>query len=162
VEATPDGKPGRLVVGCGRLYGATRVAIVHPETLLRCAPDEVGEIWVSDPAVAEGYWQRPDETELTFRAYLADRRDGPFFRTRDLGFIKGGQVFVTGRLKDVIIIRGANHYPQDIEWTVQAAHSALRANHGAAFSMLVDGEEKLLVAHEVERDQLPHLDAGKV
>lgn len=141
----------RTVVGCGRLICDTKVAIVDPETLTRCASDEVGEIWVSDPSVAQGYWNRLEETERTFRAHLADTGEGPFLRTGDLGFLKDGELFITGRIKDLIIIRGSNHYPQDIEWTVQQSHPALRTEHGAAFSVDVDGEERLAITQEIER-----------
>jgi len=162
VETTGDPDGVRTVVGCGRIFESTKVAIVHPETLTRCAPDEVGEIWVSDRAVAQGYWQRPAETEATFRAHTADTGEGPFLRTGDLGFIKNDELFITGRIKDLVIIRGTNHYPQDIEWTVQAAHSALRPESGAAFAVMVDGEEKLVIAQEVEREHVPSLDVGEV
>ena len=152
----------RTVVGCGRIFESTKVAIVRQDTLTRCAPDEVGEIWVADDSVAEGYWGREAETRETFQAYLADTGDGPFLRTGDLGFVKDGELVITGRHKDVIIIRGANHYPQDIEWTVQSAHPALRPDGGAAFSVFLDGEEKLAVAQEVERDHVPDLDTRAV
>lgn len=158
----------RTVVGCGRLVCDTKVAIVNPETLTQCAPDEVGEIWVSDPSVAQGYWNRPEETECTFRAHLADtgvseagRSPGPFLRTGDLGFLKDGELFITGRLKDLLIIRGTNHYPQDIEWTVQRSHPAFRPEHGAVFSVDVDGEERLVIAQEIERHHR-NLDVNEV
>ncbi|HBB32494.1 MAG TPA: AMP-dependent synthetase [Cyanobacteria bacterium UBA8803] len=141
----------RLLPGCGRLVCDTQVVIADPEKLTRCAPDEVGEIWVKDPSVAQGYWQRPEETKETFQAYLADTGEGPFLRTGDLGFVKDGELFITGRIKDLIIIRGTNHYPQDIEWTVQQVHSALRPDYGAAFSLEVGGEERLVILQEVER-----------
>ena len=96
------------------------------------AADQVGEIWVSGPSVAQGYWNRPEETERTFHAYLKDTGEGPFLRTGDLGFMQDGEVFITGRLKDLIIIRGLNHYPQDIELTVGKAHPRLRPGNGAA------------------------------
>jgi acyl-CoA synthetase (AMP-forming)/AMP-acid ligase II/alkylation response protein AidB-like acyl-CoA dehydrogenase/acyl carrier protein len=151
----------RTVVGCGRLVGDTKVAIVNPETLTQCEPDEVGEIWVSDPSVAQGYWNRPEETDRTFRAHLADTGEGTFLRTGDLGFLKDGELFITGRIKDLLIIRGTNHYPQDIEWTVQRSHPVLRSEHGAAFSVDVDGEERLVVAQEVERHHR-NLDVNEV
>jgi acyl-CoA synthetase (AMP-forming)/AMP-acid ligase II/alkylation response protein AidB-like acyl-CoA dehydrogenase len=160
--ANGEGGLVREVVGCGRVFAATPVAIAQPETLTRCAPGEVGEIWVGGPAVAEGYWQRPEETERTFRARLRDTGEGPFLRTGDLGFVEDGQLFITGRLKDVIIIRGTNHYPQDVEWTVQGAHPALRPENGAAFSVMVDGEEKLVVVQEVEREHVPNLNVAEV
>ena len=101
----------RLVVGCGRTLPDQKIMIVHPESRTRCASNEVGEIWVSGPSVAQGYWNRPEETDQTYRAYLADTQEGPFLRTGDLGFLREGELFVTGRLKDLIIISGHNHYP---------------------------------------------------
>jgi acyl-CoA synthetase (AMP-forming)/AMP-acid ligase II len=142
----------RAIPGCGQLVCDTKVAIVNPDTMCRCAPDEVGEIWVSDPSVADGYWNRPEESEQTFRARTADTNEGPFLRTGDLGFMLGGELFITGRIKDLIIIRGTNHYPQDIEWTVQQIHPALRPDYGAAFSIDADGVEQLVVVQEVERN----------
>jgi acyl-CoA synthetase (AMP-forming)/AMP-acid ligase II len=150
VEACSGTSTARAVVGCGQPFPTTRLVIVDPETRRRCAPDEVGEIWVSDPAVTSGYWARPEETERIFRATLADTGEGPFLRTGDLGFVRDGEIFLVGRIKDLIVIRGTNHHPQDIEWTVQAAHPALRPENGAAFSVLAAGEERLVVAQEVE------------
>ncbi len=151
----------RTLAGCGRLVCQTKVAIAHPQNLTRCAVDEIGEIWVQDPSVAGGYWNRPEETQSTFQAYLTDTGEGPFLRTGDLGFIKDGELFITGRIKDLIIIRGTNHYPQDIEWTVQQTHPALRPDYGAAFSLLADGEERLVVVQEVER-QHSNLDSDEM
>ncbi len=162
VEAQDVSGPIREVAGCGRVLPATRVAIVDPETRMRCAPDRVGEIWVAGPAVAQGYWGRPEETERTFRATLADDGDGPFLRTGDLGFLMHDQVFIAGRIKDLIIIRGTNHHPQDIEWTVQASHPAMRPEAGAAFAVVIDGDEKLVVAQEVEREHAANLQAEVV
>jgi len=145
----------RTFVGCGRAQLNTEIVIVHPDTLTRCAPDEVGEIWVSSPSVAQGYWNRPEETERTFRAYLADTGEGPFLRTEDLGFLKDGELFVTGRLKDLIIIGGRNLYPHDIELTVEQSHPAIRPGCCAAFSVDVADEERLIVIAEVERRYQP-------
>ena len=162
VDAGQGPGPDRAVVGCGRIFPSTRMVIVDPDTLRRCAPDEVGEIWVNDPAVTQGYWGRPDETRRTFQASIADIGEGPFLRTGDLGFIQDGEIFVVGRIKDLIIIRGTNHHPQDIEWTVQAAHPALRPENGAAFSVMVDGEERLVIAQEVEPEHAGGLRADEV
>jgi acyl-CoA synthetase (AMP-forming)/AMP-acid ligase II len=152
IAPVEDGaRDGRTLVSNGAPLLDTRVAIVDPATGTRCAPDGVGEIWVASPSVAQGYWNRPQETRDTFQARLAPHGDGPFLRTGDLGFLKDGQLFVTGRLKDLIIIRGNNHYPQDIERTVQQSHAALRPDCGAAFSIDIDGEERLIVVQEVER-----------
>lgn len=161
VEVT-DGQQAISLVGCGHPICNMKVVIAHPETMCQCAPNEVGEIWISDPSVAQGYWHRPQDTDSTFRAYLANTGEGPFLRTGDLGFIKDGELFVTGRLKDLIIIRGRNHYPQDIELTVEQTHPALRLGYGAAFSVEIEGEERLVVAQEVERQQLRNLDIDQV
>lgn len=100
------------IVSCGQPTSDETVIIVDPETLLPCSPEKVGEIWVSGASVAQGYWQQKEITEATFKAYLADTKEGTFLRTGDLGFLHDGELFVTGRLKDVIIIRGHNYYPK--------------------------------------------------
>jgi acyl-CoA synthetase (AMP-forming)/AMP-acid ligase II len=154
VETSDPQQNIRTLVGCGEAMPDTTIVIVDPESLTSCAPDVVGEIWLSGPTVARGYWNRPEEAECTFAAYLADSGAGPFLRTGDLGFLKDGELFVTGRLKDLIIIDGRNLYPHDIELTVQQSHPALRPGCCAAFS--VDGdEERLVVAAEVERCYQP-------
>lgn len=148
---TVDGHEGaRTIVGCGSALGGQKIEIVNTETNAKCPPGEVGEIWVSGPSIAPGYWKRSAETEQTFRAYIPDTEEGPFLRTGDLGFIQGRELFVTGRLKDLIIIRGINHYPQDIELTVEASHPALRPGCGAAFSIEINSEEKLVIVQEVD------------
>jgi amino acid adenylation domain-containing protein/non-ribosomal peptide synthase protein (TIGR01720 family) len=150
VVAACDEDDARALVGCGRAAPSTEVRVVRPESLIECDADEVGEIWVRGPGVAAGYWRRPSETEQTFRAYLNETGAGPFLRTGDLGFVKDGELFVTGRLKDLIIVRGRNHYPQDIEAAAAQSHPSLRADACAAFSVEAGGEERLVVAQEVE------------
>jgi amino acid adenylation domain-containing protein len=152
VDAIPGGERERPLVGSGHTLADEKVIVVNPKTLTECAQDEVGEIWIWSRSVALGYWNRPDETAHTFRAHLSTG-NGPFLRTGDLGFIKDGELFITGRLKDLIIIRGRNHYPQDIEFSVERSDPALRPAAGAAFSVDVDGEERLVIVHEVERRQ---------
>lgn len=145
---------GLPLVGCGYTRSDQNVIVVNPERLTECHQGEVGEIWVSGPSVAQGYWNRPDATRATFQAQMADSPD-QFLRTGDLGFIQGIELFVTGRLKDVIIIRGRNHYPQDIEQTVEQCHPSLRSPSGAAaFTVELEGEEKLVIVAEVERTAL--------
>lgn len=141
----------RALVGCGQALRDQQIAIVHPERLTQCADGEVGEIWVSGLSIAKSYWRKPEETQRTFHAYLADTGEGPFLRTGDLGFLEDGELFVTGRLKDVIIINGCNHYPQDIERTVEQSSPSIRQNCCAAFSVDIGGAEKLVVVAEVER-----------
>jgi amino acid adenylation domain-containing protein len=152
VDAVAGSKKARPLVGSGQTLADENVIVVNPETLTECGPNEVGEIWISSRSVALGYWNRPDETAHTFCAHLSTGQ-GPFLRTGDLGFIRDGELFITGRLKDVIIIRGRNHYPQDIEFSVENSDAALRPSAGAAFSIDVDGEERLVIVHEVERRQ---------
>src|SRR5215213_4416726 len=145
----------RQVVSCGPTCASERVLIVDPKTRWRRSEGVEGEIWVAGPHVAQGYWKRPDETRQTFRACLSDNGDGPFLRTGDLGFLLDGQLYVTGRLKELIILHGKNHYPQDIETTVATSHPLLRRDCGAAFSVDVTGREELVVLHEVKRQTPP-------
>lgn len=150
------------LVGNGEAPRNHTVVVVDPEKRISCEPDSIGEIWIAGPSVAQGYWNRPEDSERTFQARFADTGRGPFLRTGDLGFIHAGQLFVTGRLKDLIIIRGLNHYPQDIERTVESSHEALRAGCGAAFAVEVGDEERLVVVQEIERRYLKKLDAETV
>jgi acyl-CoA synthetase (AMP-forming)/AMP-acid ligase II len=156
VEAAKHTHNLRTLVGCGGPKLGTKIVIVDPETLTTSASDSVGEIWVSSPSVTAGYWNKPEESERTCRAFLADTGEGPFLRTGDLGFLKDGELFITGRLKDLIIIAGRNLYPQEIELTVQQSHPAVRPACCAAFSVDVADEERLIVAAEVEPHYLPN------
>jgi acyl-CoA synthetase (AMP-forming)/AMP-acid ligase II len=140
----------RTLVGCGQTYINQEIAIANPETLIRCAADEVGEIWVAGSSITQGYWNRLELTEQVFRANLADSKK-QFFRTGDLGFLHNGELFITGRLKDLIIIHGRNHYPQDIEMTVADSHEALIPGAGAAFTIDCKGEERLAIVQEIDR-----------
>lgn len=126
------------------------VAIVHAETRTRCDDGVVGEIWVQGASVAAGYWNRPLESAHTFGATLAGV-DGQFLRTGDLGFVSDGHLFVTGRLKDLIILRGRNYYPQDIERAAEQAHAHVRRGHCVAFSVADNGQARLVVVAEVSR-----------
>jgi acyl-CoA synthetase (AMP-forming)/AMP-acid ligase II len=151
-----EGEPVLSITGCGPVLPGVTVAIVNPETRRRSQLDEIGEIWVSAPGVAQGYWQLPAESEEVFRARIPDEagaETNAYLRTGDLGFLHGGHLYVSGRHKDLIIIRGVNYYPQDVEWTAQTAHPALRADNGAAFSIAEAGEERLCLVQEIERGQ---------
>ena len=146
LDAEP--RPGRAaatLAGCGGVSGGQEVRIVGGE------PGGVGEIWVAGPSVAAGYWGRGEESEEVFGARLAEEPERRFLRTGDLGFLRDGQLFVTGRLKDLLILRGRNHYPQDLELTAERSHPALRPGCGAAFPLAVDGEERAVIVHELER-----------
>jgi acyl-CoA synthetase (AMP-forming)/AMP-acid ligase II len=138
------------LVGYNQIPSDQKIIIVNPTSLTQCLPDQVGEIWIAGPSITLGYWNKPEETEDTFQAYLADTGEGPFLRTGDLGFLKDGEMFVTGRLKDLIIIRGRNHYPQDIEHTVEQCHPAIRPGCCAAFSINVAAEEQLVILAEID------------
>lgn len=138
------------LVGCGRAWSGQRVEIVDPATLRRSPADTVGEIWVQSPNVALGYWNRPQESRATFDARTADG-EGPFLRTGDLGFFHEGELFVVGRIKEMIIIRGRNYYPHDIEAAVARGHSALKPGGGAAFACELGGTERVVIVHEVRR-----------
>ena len=149
LAAVAAGEASQPLVSCGRPLGDQLVRVVDPQTFEPCPEGRVGEIWVSGGSVAKGYWNHPEELWQTFGGRLADG-SGPFLRTGDLGAFDGGELFVTGRAKDVIIIRGRNLYPQDVERTVQQAHAAI--DLGAAFAVEVDGHEQLVVVHQVRRE----------
>ncbi|MEG4490504.1 amino acid adenylation domain-containing protein [Microcoleus sp. D3_18_C4] len=155
VEVLEGDRGARTLVGCGFPEFGTKVAIVNPESLTQCQPHEVGEIWVAGETVTRGYWNRPEETEKTFQAYLSDTSEGPFLRTGDLGFLRDGELFITGRLKDLIIIRGRNLYPQDIERTAEQSYPTLRLGANAAFSVKIADTEQLVIVQEIESRKTP-------
>ena len=158
IESPVAGEQVRTLVGCGKALQGQQVIIVDPDTLKQCSPGQVGEIWVAGPSVAQGYWNRPDEVNLTFRAQLSDAEQCRFLRTGDLGFFLNSELYVTGRLKDLIIIRGRNIYPQDIESSVEHCDPALRPGCNAAFSVVAGGEERIAVVQEVDVRKQPDLD----
>jgi acyl-CoA synthetase (AMP-forming)/AMP-acid ligase II/acyl carrier protein len=160
VLAAP-GQPGsQTLVGCGRSLADQQIAIVHPQKQTRSAPAEIGEIWIAGPSVANGYWGQPEVSRQIFAAHLADSGEGPFLRTGDLGFVNDGELFVTGRLKDLIILCGRNLYPQDLERTVERSHPDLNPSCGAAFSVESDSQERLVIVYEVMPRREP--DVGDV
>ncbi len=149
VEAV-DGPGARPLVGCGRVMPEQSLVIVDPETRRPCPEGRVGEIWLSGPSVAQGYWERAEENEATFQATVVGGGAERFLRTGDLGVLHGGELFVVGRRKDLIILRGRNLHPQDLELVLERSHPALRPGCGAAFSIEVEGEERLAVVQEVD------------
>ncbi|TKB58992.1 MAG: amino acid adenylation domain-containing protein [Nitrospira sp.] len=162
VRDAGEGQKGtRSVVSCGQPVGTTQVVIVDPQTMKPCAPEAVGEIWLADPSVTKGYWNRPDETQHIFGARLAETGTGPYLRTGDLGFMRKGELYVTGRLKDLIIIRGRNYYPHDLEWVAEQAHPGLRRGCGAAFSIESETGERVVLVYEIEK-KLPESDLAEV
>lgn len=136
------------LVGCGAALDTQEIVIVNPETLAPCAADQIGEVWVAGDSVAQGYFQRPGETSATFAAHLPGSSRS-FLRTGDLGFFHAGELFIAGRIKDLIIIDGLNRYPQDIELTVEQAHPAIRPGCTAAFAVTVAEAEQLVVVAEI-------------
>jgi acyl transferase domain-containing protein/pimeloyl-ACP methyl ester carboxylesterase/acyl-coenzyme A synthetase/AMP-(fatty) acid ligase len=150
------------LVGCGQNIPGQKLIVVNPDTFTQCVEGEIGEVWASSDSVAQGYWRNSELTETIFQAYLQDKGEGAWLRTGDLGFLQAGELFVTGRLKDLIIIRGRNHYPQDIELTVDNAHPAVRAGCSAAFAVEFNGEERLVIVQEIERSYLRKLDVDRV
>ncbi|NJM96240.1 MAG: fatty acyl-AMP ligase [Phormidesmis sp. RL_2_1] len=177
----PERHNTRTVVSCGQVLNGQRVIIVDPESLVPCAEGQVGEIWVAGDSIAQGYWNQSEETVANFQAYTATGANsstpdapvtdapvtdalpkGPFMRTGDLGFLIEEELFVTGRIKDLIIIRGQNHYPQDVELTVEQSHPALRLDAGAAFSMELQRSEQLVIVQEVKRGHLRQLNVEEI
>ena len=163
IEAGPGDRDSTYIVGCGRAVIDQDIVIVDPDTSQPCPPDRIGEIWVSGPNVAQGYWGKPAETARTFGASLPGADGRTFLRTGDLGFLADDNLFVVGRLKDLIIIRGRNYYPDDIEASMQGCHPALLHRRGAAFSVRPQGrDEQLVIVQEVDRRQVRDLDVPAV
>ena len=151
----------RSFVSCGWTHVGSDIRIVDPQTRRECAPDEIGEIWASGDNLTRGYWQNPEATEETMNARLADG-SGPFLRTGDLGFVIDGEIYIAGRLKDLIIIRGRNLYPHDLEATVEESVSEVRAGRCCAFSIDREEGEALVIVAELERTQRHNFDAPTV
>ena len=141
-------KSSTTIVSAGYPWLDGKIAIVDPKSLIECQDDRVGEIWFSGSSVGKGYWQLADKTQQTFQASLNGRT---YLRTGDLGFISNGELYITGRMKDVLVFWGLNYYPQQIEHTVEQCHPGLKANCGAAFAVEVDGKAKLVIVQEIER-----------
>lgn len=140
-----------LLAGHGNATTDTEILIVNPDSHEKCPEETLGEIWVRGITIAQGYWNREQETKETFYLYLKTG-EGPYLRTGDLGFFKNQELFITGRLKDLIIIHGRNHYPHDIEITVEQSHNALRPGCCIAFSVEKENEEKLVVVQELKKE----------
>ena len=158
IKVETDSEGAHALVGCGKALIDEKIVIADPEEMTECPEGVVGEIWVRGSSVAQGYWQQPEVTQKVFQAHLKPTGEGPFLRTGDLGFMDDGELFVTGRLKDLIILRGVNYYPQDIEATVQRAHKRLRRDCGGVFTVEEDGRERLVIVQEIERRKQGRLD----
>ena len=158
-DVPSDAPEAQIIVSCGKNQPTQETIIVNPEKLILCTENEIGEIWVKGKSVSRGYYRREDETRETFQNYLADTGEGPFLRTGDLGFIRNDEVFITGRVKDLIIIRGTNHYPQDIEVTVEQCHPEIRPGCAAAFTVDANDQEQLVVVLEIRHNKNVDFDA---
>ena len=158
----PQKTDSTMLVGCGQALLDQEIIIVDPNSQQQCPPQQVGEIWIAGKSVAKGYWNQSALTHQTFQAHLAGTNQGPYLRTGDLGFLQDGELFVTGRLKDMVIIRGRNYYPQDIELTVQSSHPSLQPNGAAAFAVTVDNAEKLVITQEIKRSALKELNIDEI
>ncbi|MFI4955559.1 MAG: fatty acyl-AMP ligase, partial [Gammaproteobacteria bacterium] len=145
-----DEQSNYLLVSSGQVYASYVVKIVNPDTQKLAEPNEIGEVWVRGPSVAQGYWNKPEATQEIFRATLQNDPH-KYLRTGDLGYLDGPELYITGRLKDIIILQGRNVYPQDVEQAVEECHSALRIGHTAAFAVEVNEQEQLVIVAEVER-----------
>lgn len=145
-----NGMETLTLVSCGQNLARQNLKIVSAATLRPCLPDQIGEIWVRGPSVASGFWNQPLATAATFGAHMADSEEGPFLRTGDLGFMQDGELYITGRLKNLIIIDGKNHYPHDIERTVGKAHPAIGVAGCAVFSIEDSGSERVVVIAEIQ------------
>ncbi len=162
LEIAEETSGSKAIVGCGRQWLDTEVLIVNPETLTPCQPHEVGEIWVLGSGIGKGYWEQKQETKDTFQGLLKGTKSPEYLRTGDLGFLQNGELYITGRLKEVMIFWGRYRYPQHVEETVQKSHPALRKNAGAAFAIDKDGAEKLVIVQEVERSYLRSLNLEEI
>lgn len=147
--ADPNNNAAIALVSAGYPWLDGKLAIVNPQTCQECQDNEVGEIWFSGSSIGQGYWQNPTATQQTFQDKLNGQQ---FLRTGDLGFIAENELYITGRLNDVLVFWGFNHYPQQIEQTVAQAHPALKANSGAAFSVSVEGQDRLVIVQEIKRN----------
>jgi acyl-CoA synthetase (AMP-forming)/AMP-acid ligase II len=153
---------GRALAGSGTVLPDGEVRIVDPDSRDARVSGEIGEIWVAGDHVAQGYWKRPETTANVFRAVCAGEPARTYLRTGDMGALVDGELYVTGRRKDMIVVRGRNHYPQDIEQTVEAAHPAVRPGACAAFGTAGDVGEKLVVVAEISREHRAEADAVSV
>ncbi|MDR3504381.1 MAG: AMP-binding protein [Legionella sp.] len=150
IEVSATDPTAHSVVGCGTL--SEGITLVDPETLIPCGDKQIGEVWLSSPSVAHGYWNQEQETNTYFKATLAHTTEKNYLRTGDLGFTMNNRLFIMGRLKDLIIINGTNHYPQDIERSVETCHPAIRQGSCAAVSVTGNYKEELAVVVEINKN----------
>ena len=150
-----------MITHSGHAGSGFHVAIVNQDTFEVCSNGTIGEIWLKGPSVAKGYYENSLATKHIFNAYISDTHEGPFLRTGDLGFIKDKMVYVTGRLKDIIIVHGRNFYPQDIESIAQTSSPVIRKGCCVAFSIHIAGRERVFLVLEVKKKFLDKLNPDK-
>jgi len=150
------------MVSSGHVWTDHEVIIVNQETLTKVEENIVGEVWARGSSIAQGYWKNPEKTEEDFHAYISDTKEGPYLRTGDLAFLHEKELYITGRAKDLLIIRGRNYYPQDIELAVGNAHEAVALGNAAAFSLDIDDKEQLVIVQEIQRTHMRKFDEEAV
>jgi len=148
VDATQE------MVSSGHAWTDHEVTIVDQEKLNTLADDLVGEVWVRGSSITQGYWKNPEKTEEDFNAFTSDTKKGPYLRTGDLGFLHEGELYICGRAKDLLIIRGKNYYPQDLEQVAGESHESVTLGNTAAFSLEIEEKESLVIVQEIERTQM--------
>ena len=147
---------------CGRTWGDTRIEIINPQTMNPCGLDEIGEIWLKGSIVTKGYWEKPEANAVVFNGTISSSGENGFLRTGDMGIVLDGHLYVTGRLKDMLIVRGRNFYPEDIEHSLEGCHKALRLNNCAAFSVDGENRENVILVQEVYEEIIQQVDAEEV
>ena len=149
-------------VSCGRTWEDQEVIIVNPETREKLNENNEGEIWTRGESVGVGYWNKRELTKKCFHAFTANDTDGPWLRTGDLGYFKNKKLYISGRLKDIVIVNGKKYYPHDIERVAEQSHDALKSNCAAAFQVFENNSEELFLICEVKRDRISGLSEAKV
>ena len=150
------------VVNCGSWPEEHQIRIVDPNTLDELTEGTVGEVWASGPSIAQGYWNQPELTQQTFNNYLKDDKTTPYLRTGDLGFIHQGNLYITGRIKELIIINGMNYYPQDIEQAITNSSPVFELCSAAAFSIASNTRETLIILQEVKREAMRTMNSDEL
>lgn len=150
ISAPINGKPAKELVSCGLVDSHYEIVIVFPDSKIPCRSDEIGEIWLAGPSIAKGYWDTGKINCNSFNSYLPAYGKSRYFRTGDLGFIKDGHLFITGRKKDLIIIGGQNFYPQDLEAIAGKSHPAIRSHSCVAFQSDQNGRSGIILVTEVK------------
>jgi len=160
-QIKPTTNSGSFLIGVGTVVGNQELAIVDPSNRQRAAAGAIGEVWLHGPSVAQGYWGKAEATQETFKAHIVGEDAAKYYlRTGDSGYLdEQGELYITGRIKDTIIINGKNYFPQDIELVVETSDEALKPGGGAVFSIEHEGQERIVVVQEIKRTHLKNADA---